>query len=512
MIGNMGRNRSSSRSSSSSSQSSRRSSSSSSSSDDSVDLKNKNKKHHSRGSSPVRHRHKSRSHSRDRGQHTESRDKHHRRDNKSHSQDRTRRRKRSRSKETVSDSRKKRSRSDSHSDSESPAKTRPKHGGDTHRREEAVHSQQRNGRFESERSRSASKQKDLSRREQRGSRWDVENSASSQRSRSRTPNRGNSSGGPQRNRERSPPTPDDRWGHKKFFEQQHEINHRSSGSSRDHYRNGGAYRDRDRGSGGFGRRSNTSSQSDDYYGFRRQQRQQITEEGVSELWAMSPGNVQEDSDELNTDEERTTKTVVKGALNDSLTVEKEKKKKKKKNKKKHKKEKKKKKKSKKKASRKKDSDSSSESESGSEVDDDDDDQLKWIEKRKDSDGNIVEEVVVGPIPKPQVTLSKKDYGKALLPGEGAAMAAYVAEGKRIPRRGEIGLTSDEIAKFEDVGYVMSGSRHRRMEAVRLRKENQIYSADEKRALAMFSKEERQKRENKILTQFRDIVRSKLNKK
>lgn len=92
------------------------------------------------------------------------------------------------------------------------------------------------------------------------------------------------------------------------------------------------------------------------------------------------------------------------------------------------------------------------------------------------------------------------------------MAAYVAEGKRIPRRGEIGLTSEEIAQFEDVGYVMSGSRHRRMEAVRLRKENQIYSADEKRALAMFSKEERQKRENKILTQFRDIVRSKLNKK
>ena len=102
--------------------------------------------------------------------------------------------------------------------------------------------------------------------------------------------------------------------------------------------------------------------------------------------------------------------------------------------------------------------------------------------------------------------------QALLPGEGAAMAAFVAEGKRIPRRGEIGLTSDEIEEFEQVGYVMSGSRHRRMEAVRLRKENQIYSADEKRALAMFSKEERQKRENKILTQFRDIVHNKLNKK
>merc|ERR1712038_748183 len=102
-----------------------------------------------------------------------------------------------------------------------------------------------------------------------------------------------------------------------------------------------------------------------------------------------------------------------------------------------------------------------------------------------------------------------DYGHALLPGEGAAMAAYIAEGKRIPRRGEIGLTSDEIVAYEDVGYVMSGSRHRRMEAVRMRKENQIYSADEKRALAMFSKEERQKRENKILGQFRDMVHEKL---
>lgn len=50
-----------------------------------------------------------------------------------------------------------------------------------------------------------------------------------------------------------------------------------------------------------------------------------------------------------------------------------------------------------------------------------------------------------------------------------------------------------------------------MEAVRLRKENQIYSADEKRALAMFSKEERQKRENVILSQFRDMVETKISK-
>lgn len=56
----------------------------------------------------------------------------------------------------------------------------------------------------------------------------------------------------------------------------------------------------------------------------------------------------------------------------------------------------------------------------------------------------------------------------------------------------------------------SSFRHRRMEAVRIRKENQIYSADEKRALAMFSKEERQKRENLILGQFREMVNSKLS--
>ncbi|XP_027717221.1 NF-kappa-B-activating protein [Vombatus ursinus] len=98
-----------------------------------------------------------------------------------------------------------------------------------------------------------------------------------------------------------------------------------------------------------------------------------------------------------------------------------------------------------------------------------------------------------------------NYGHALLPGEGAAMAEYVKAGKRIPRRGEIGLTSEEIAAFECSGYVMSGSRHHRMEAVRLRKENQIYSADEKRALASFNQEERRKRESKILANFREII-------
>ena len=47
-----------------------------------------------------------------------------------------------------------------------------------------------------------------------------------------------------------------------------------------------------------------------------------------------------------------------------------------------------------------------------------------------------------------------------------------------------------------------------MEAVRLRKENQIYSADERRALAMLTKEERVKKETEVLSGFREMVSSK----
>lgn len=48
------------------------------------------------------------------------------------------------------------------------------------------------------------------------------------------------------------------------------------------------------------------------------------------------------------------------------------------------------------------------------------------------------------------------------------MHAYVQNGKRIPRRGEVGLSADQISHFEDLGYVMSGSRHSRMNAIRIR--------------------------------------------
>ena len=101
--------------------------------------------------------------------------------------------------------------------------------------------------------------------------------------------------------------------------------------------------------------------------------------------------------------------------------------------------------------------------------------------------------------------------KDMLRGEAAAMAAYVAQGKRIPRRGEIGLSSEEISTFEKVGYVMSGTRHKAMEATRLRKENQVMTADEKRLLSGFTLEQRQKKEETIMQRFRTLIDSKKSK-
>lgn len=44
-----------------------------------------------------------------------------------------------------------------------------------------------------------------------------------------------------------------------------------------------------------------------------------------------------------------------------------------------------------------------------------------------------------------------NYGGALLPGEGAAIAQFVQKGLRIPRRGEVGWTGSEIEKLESSG-------------------------------------------------------------
>lgn len=116
---------------------------------------------------------------------------------------------------------------------------------------------------------------------------------------------------------------------------------------------------------------------------------------------------------------------------------------------------------------------------------------------------------IGPTPLDiNVKLANKpiNYGVAMMPGEGEAIAQFVQKGKRIPRRGEVGLSAEAIENYEKLGYVMSGSRHKRMNAIRMRKENQVYSVEEQRALAMYNYEERAMRENALINDLKEILR------
>jgi len=151
------------------------------------------------------------------------------------------------------------------------------------------------------------------------------------------------------------------------------------------------------------------------------------------------------------------------------------------------------------------------------IDDGEDSEYEWREKVRSR--NRLPEIVlndlssdeeVGPMPlnataKTMISQAKGSYGGYLLAGEGDAMANFVQSNQRIPRRGEVGIKAEEIEALEDLGFVMSGSRHRRMNAVRIRKENQVYSAEEKRALAMYQFEEKASRETALITDLREML-------
>ncbi|GAA5941628.1 NKAP family protein [Sporobolomyces koalae] len=147
--------------------------------------------------------------------------------------------------------------------------------------------------------------------------------------------------------------------------------------------------------------------------------------------------------------------------------------------------------------------------------DDHEDDDEWVEKVPAVEFGDNDEDEVGPMPLggPGTKGGNRNaYGGALRPGEGSAMAAYVSSDQRIPRRGEIGMESEQIERFEQAGYVMSGSRHRRMNAVRVRKENQVISAEEKRGILQLAAQEKVKRENEIVASFRELVDQKLSEK
>ncbi|XP_952480.1 uncharacterized protein TA12070 [Theileria annulata] len=103
---------------------------------------------------------------------------------------------------------------------------------------------------------------------------------------------------------------------------------------------------------------------------------------------------------------------------------------------------------------------------------------------------------------------KVSYGGELMPGEGDAIAQYIQKGKRIPRRGEVGLTTEQIENFEKIGYVMSGSRHKAINRMRIKKESLVLTAEQEKAKALEKLESRMRRENEILNHFREMIMKK----
>ena len=108
---------------------------------------------------------------------------------------------------------------------------------------------------------------------------------------------------------------------------------------------------------------------------------------------------------------------------------------------------------------------------------------------------------IGPKPIKYRTEQRVKYGEGFFKGEGEAMAKYIEMGKRIPRRGEIGMTQEEIQNYEDLGYVMSGSRHNCINQTRIAKELEVYTAQEKRALAALAYEKKVLREHQIINEM-----------
>jgi DNA mismatch repair ATPase MutL len=151
----------------------------------------------------------------------------------------------------------------------------------------------------------------------------------------------------------------------------------------------------------------------------------------------------------------------------------------------------------------------------SDVDENDNREAEKFKEAVQGSHNDEDEEEIGPKPlqtTEETAALSMNYGKALLPGEGAAIAQFVQKNMRIPRRGEVGWNGEEIENLENLGYVMSGSRHKRMNAVRIRKENQVYTAEEKRALALINFEEKQQRENAVMNDFKEMLTERLTKK
>jgi hypothetical protein len=71
---------------------------------------------------------------------------------------------------------------------------------------------------------------------------------------------------------------------------------------------------------------------------------------------------------------------------------------------------------------------------------------------------------------------------------------------------ELGLTSNEYDKYEKHGYVMSGSRNLSNSLVKMRSENQTISWEEKKQILQYSYQERKRKEEEIVSEFKEMAK------
>ena len=110
-----------------------------------------------------------------------------------------------------------------------------------------------------------------------------------------------------------------------------------------------------------------------------------------------------------------------------------------------------------------------------------------------------------------VSLSVKrngEYGGQVDQGEAAAILPYIQSGKRVPRRGEIGLTAEEIAGYERAGYVMSGNRNVYMTTMRMKKEAAVIGLEEERRMRALAMEAKRRREAQLVESLRAMIPQK----
>uniref|UniRef100_A0A914X1Q8 NF-kappa-B-activating protein C-terminal domain-containing protein n=1 Tax=Plectus sambesii TaxID=2011161 RepID=A0A914X1Q8_9BILA len=189
-------------------------------------------------------------------------------------------------------------------------------------------------------------------------------------------------------------------------------------------------------------RDTLKAQENDFWNNRRLERSKVCEEGQARCWGHSP--TRQEIERIYTRDSNITIIEQESDSDSDSRKKKKKEKKRKKDKSEKKGEKKKSKKSKKKKRKATSDDSASNS-----------DEEQWVEVTKE----VLEQqqtaqkeedaAMIGPqLPvaniEPEEAINPAIYGKDMLKGEAAAMAAYIAQGKRIPRRGEIGLSSSEI--------------------------------------------------------------------